>query len=418
MLATSAFQRIYIAVLEYAYGQLPHYRTQPPIEHALRERVNLVGRALTQLNSLRFHDRAFLILEGLMTLVFYTLNPSLWFPGADGVHHGWLERLIRVVAHAHLVSWGMYWTHRASHVHPRKWAMVHAVHHEGSHPLSRITYQSHSWDNVLNIVYGLVAAQVLVPLDYWTYKFFYMSECLEKHSGLSCWVNVVHNLTVKIFPFGHMPHHHDFHHEGSKLCNFTVLSNGGVWDVLFGTRSTGRAQALVDQRQITPHDRMMLAAAATDRREHKVKHALEVIHNADKTDGQQITLAELAEHKDADSMWIAIGHRVYDVTKYAASHPGGEQVLAEVAGGDATASFENVGHSEAARRKVATLSVGQYADAARRNGERKASFFDSPVTVHLPLVLLVALAVGTGAPGSACYGCFCVCSMLYDFTLL
>mmetsp|Transcript_121286 Transcript_121286/g.339640 ORF Transcript_121286/g.339640 Transcript_121286/m.339640 type:complete len:92 (+) Transcript_121286:2-277(+) len=41
-----------------------------------------------------------------------------------------------------------------------------------------------------------------------------------------------------------MPHHHDWHHEGHKGCNYTFSALGGVWDCIFGTRKAGRAHEL------------------------------------------------------------------------------------------------------------------------------------------------------------------------------
>ena len=40
-----------------------------------------------------------------------------------------------------------------------------------------------------------------------------------------------------------------------------------------------------------------------------------------------ITKEELAKHNTADSCWLAIDGNVYDVTDFAMSHPGGEEVL-------------------------------------------------------------------------------------------
>jgi len=41
--------------------------------------------------------------------------------------------------------------------------------------------------------------------------------------------------------------------------------------------------------------------------------------------------------------------KVYDITDYVSEHPGGEAVLIEEAGTDATEAFEDVGHSSDAR---------------------------------------------------------------------
>ena len=42
--------------------------------------------------------------------------------------------------------------------------------------------------------------------------------------------------------------------------------------------------------------------------------------------------ADLLKHVTAEDCWIAIEGKVYDVTKFMADHPGGEEVLNEVAG--------------------------------------------------------------------------------------
>merc|ERR1712146_709596 len=81
---------------------------------------------------------------------------------------------------------------------------------------------------------GAVLAQLLVPLDF---EFFIISrilrimESLEKHSGISCWLNIAHTLQAW-FPYAQAPHHHDWHHEGFKSCNYTFSAIGGVWDYI------------------------------------------------------------------------------------------------------------------------------------------------------------------------------------------
>ena len=56
------------------------------------------------------------------------------------------------------------------------------------------------------------------------------------------------------------------------------------------------------------------------------------------TDGaRSVTVAELAKHHaSAGSSWLAIGGEVYDVTEFALDHPGGEDILLQYAGTDAT----------------------------------------------------------------------------------
>lgn len=51
--------------------------------------------------------------------------------------------------------------------------------------------------------------------------------------------------------------------------------------------------------------------------------------------------------------------KVYDITKYLEDHPGGIPVLVEVAGKDATAEFEDVGHSDEAMELLKPFLVGE-----------------------------------------------------------
>merc|ERR1712146_453536 len=59
------------------------------------------------------------------------------------------------------------------------------------------------------------------------------------HSGVSSGYKLAHTCQSWL-PFVQMPHHHDWHHEGHKGCNYTFSSLGGLWDCLFGTRKAGR----------------------------------------------------------------------------------------------------------------------------------------------------------------------------------
>ncbi|XP_064805108.1 cytochrome b5-like isoform X1 [Oncorhynchus masou masou] len=70
-------------------------------------------------------------------------------------------------------------------------------------------------------------------------------------------------------------------------------------------------------------------------------------------------LSEIEERNTFKSTWIIINHKVYDVTTFLEEHPGGEEVLREQAGGDATESFEDVGHSLDAREMAANMVIGE-----------------------------------------------------------
>merc|ERR1712087_376832 len=71
-----------------------------------------------------------------------------------------------------------------------------------------------------------------------------------------------------------------------------------------------------------------------------------------------VPLATVAKHATNEDIWMAINGKVYNVTKYMEEHPGGEEVLMDKAGQDATEEFEDVGHSNDARKTLETFIVG------------------------------------------------------------
>jgi len=77
-------------------------------------------------------------------------------------------------------------------------------------------------------------------------------------------------------------------------------------------------------------------------------------------------LSEVAEHNkskgDSKSIWVVIHDKVYDITKFMDEHPGGEEILIENAGKDATENFEDVGHSSDAREMLDSYYVGEIHD--------------------------------------------------------
>uniref|UniRef100_A0A8V0X4A3 Cytochrome b5 n=1 Tax=Gallus gallus TaxID=9031 RepID=A0A8V0X4A3_CHICK len=75
--------------------------------------------------------------------------------------------------------------------------------------------------------------------------------------------------------------------------------------------------------------------------------------------GRYYRLEEVQKHNNSQSTWIIVHHRIYDITKFLDEHPGGEEVLREQAGGDATENFEDVGHSTDARALSETFIIGE-----------------------------------------------------------
>ncbi|RKP13282.1 cytochrome b5 [Piptocephalis cylindrospora] len=81
-----------------------------------------------------------------------------------------------------------------------------------------------------------------------------------------------------------------------------------------------------------------------------------------------IPAAELAGHTERSTgLWMAIHGKVYDVTNFIEEHPGGEDILFEQGGTDATEAFEDVGHSEEARASLMEYLVGPLEGDARDN---------------------------------------------------
>ncbi|GAA6028416.1 hypothetical protein JCM8097_007020 [Rhodosporidiobolus ruineniae] len=55
-----------------------------------------------------------------------------------------------------------------------------------------------------------------------------------------------------------------------------------------------------------------------------------------------LTGAEVAKHASKESLWMIIHGKVYDLTEFAPSHPGGRKILLKYAGKDATAEYDPI----------------------------------------------------------------------------
>ena len=52
-----------------------------------------------------------------------------------------------------------------------------------------------------------------------------------------------------------------------------------------------------------------------------------------------ISTDELAKHNKEDDLWVAVAGDVYDVSNFAAGHPGGSKLLEQYAGMDVSSEF-------------------------------------------------------------------------------
>ena len=84
------------------------------------------------------------------------------------------------------------------------------------------------------------------------------------------------------------------------------------------------------------------------------------------------TAAEVAEHNNSKSCWMIIAGKVYAVERFLSEHPGGEDVLLETAGRDATREFEDVGHSKSARDQLNDFFIGDLVEEAAQGGDKVA----------------------------------------------
>merc|ERR1712173_433666 len=73
-----------------------------------------------------------------------------------------------------------------------------------------------------------------------------------------------------------------------------------------------------------------------------------------------INLEEVSYHNLQDDAWIFIYDKVYELTEYMESnkHPGGQDVILEYLGYDATLAFRGVGHSKHAIKMLEKYCIG------------------------------------------------------------
>lgn len=93
------------------------------------------------------------------------------------------------------------------------------------------------------------------------------------------------------------------------------------------------------------------------------------------------------------------GPKVYDVTKYLDDHPGGAEVMLDVAGQNADEFFEDIGHSKEARQELQKYLIGTFKlDEAtlakmKADAEKKAQQGNQSSLLMIALVALIAIYV-------------------------
>jgi L-lactate dehydrogenase (cytochrome) len=74
----------------------------------------------------------------------------------------------------------------------------------------------------------------------------------------------------------------------------------------------------------------------------------------------KVSVEELSKHSTVDDAWVVINGTVWDVTKFAPTHPGGSEIITEYLGGDASNAYNEVhGPSVAEKHLDASENKGR-----------------------------------------------------------
>jgi delta8-fatty-acid desaturase len=127
------------------------------------------------------------------------------------------------------------------------------------------------------------------------------------------------------------------------------------------------------------------------------------------------SMAEVAKHNTKDDCWIVLDERVYEVTKFIDSHPGGVGPIVNMAGKDATDVFANYHAARVYEKMLPAYLIGKCNDAKvyehvldfreARQEMLKQGLFETDygwyakLTVWLVTLFLSALALSLGLIG-------------------
>ncbi|KPJ00364.1 PREDICTED: cytochrome b5-like [Papilio xuthus] len=126
---------------------------------------------------------------------------------------------------------------------------------------------------------------------------------------------------------------------------------------------------------------------------------------------KKFTRKEIAERDTKAETVFVIANKVYDVTKFVDDHPGGHEILVNVAGKDASEQFEDAGHSLDAKELMQKYYIGELVEQDKRQvidrnvnwnlpplpEESASGFFSSwkfPAALGLVLTLLYTYLFG------------------------
>ncbi|ODV96007.1 hypothetical protein PACTADRAFT_49429 [Pachysolen tannophilus NRRL Y-2460] len=109
------------------------------------------------------------------------------------------------------------------------------------------------------------------------------------------------------------------------------------------------------------------------------------------------TFDEIEQHNTRDDLWLVIEGKVYDCSNYIDEHPGGEEVIVDCAGTDATEAFEDIGHSEDARDILKGLHIGDLDPSSKPTTSSKSNSSTDDSSATNPIFLIIAAVVALAA---------------------
>ncbi|KAK3691776.1 hypothetical protein LTR37_013186 [Vermiconidia calcicola] len=112
------------------------------------------------------------------------------------------------------------------------------------------------------------------------------------------------------------------------------------------------------------------------------------------SDTKELTYSDVSEHTGKKDLYIVVHDKVYNASSFVDEHPGGEEVLLDVGGQDATEAFEDVGHSDEAREILNGLHIGAL---KRVEGDPKPKSSGSTATSTTPKTDAGGLGIGVYA---------------------
>ena len=105
---------------------------------------------------------------------------------------------------------------------------------------------------------------------------------------------------------------------------------------------------------------------------------------------------EFDENDSSKRIWMVIHGRIYDITEFMMDHPGGEDVLKDVSGKDATQEFENILHTEKARKMCKKYLIGKVKDMELTDlfeETSKSSYNNNNSQSSIPTLIVLALFI-------------------------